>query len=93
MLGRHRPGSEGNLASDLENKDDAVTTAAQDTGRGSPQETAKPEGKPEGGRRAKSAEKAAAADKAAAEPKPPRSQAAAAGSRAPRRGEPPVASR
>src|SRR5205814_9155501 len=28
MLGRHRPGSEGNLASDLENQDPAVTTAA-----------------------------------------------------------------
>ena len=27
MLGRDRPGSEGNLASDLENQDGAVTTA------------------------------------------------------------------
>jgi transcription termination factor Rho len=30
MLGRDRPGSEGNLASDFENQDPAVTSAAQD---------------------------------------------------------------
>ena len=62
------------MASDFENKDDAVTPG-QD-----PQETSKPEGKPEGGRgRGRSADKAsaekasadkAAAEKSTAEPKP-----------------------
>jgi transcription termination factor Rho len=69
MLGHHRPGSEGNLASDLENKDDAVTTAQEP--EQAQQETPKPEGKPEGRSRSKSAEKVTA-DKAAppAESKP-----------------------
>ncbi len=56
------------MASDFENKDDAVTP-----GQDAPaQEAAKPEGKPEGGRgRAKAADKdKTAADKAAADPKP-----------------------
>jgi transcription termination factor Rho len=71
MLGHYRPGSEGNLASDFENKDDAVTPG-QDAAA---QEAAKPEGKPEGGRgRAKAADKdkmaAADKDKAPAESKP-----------------------
>src|SRR5690242_323367 len=71
MLGRHWPGSEGNLASDLENKDDAVTTATPDANT---QEAAKPEGKPESGRRAK-----AAADKdKTPEAKPPVESAPAA---------------
>jgi len=68
MLGCHRPGSEGNLASDFENKDDAVTPNGQDAGT-SPQETPRPEGKPESGRRSKAAadkEKAAAAEPKAA---------------------------
>jgi len=58
------------LASDFENKDDAVTPAQ--TPDPAPQETAKPEGKPEGGRgRAKAADKASAESKpAAAESKP-----------------------
>src|SRR6185437_6432918 len=70
MLGRNRPGSEGNLASDFENKDDALTPAPKEPATG--QETAKPEGKPEGGKgRTKAADKAAAEPKAAAaEPKP-----------------------
>jgi transcription termination factor Rho len=41
MLGFHRPGSEGNLASDLENQDQAVTTAANGE-----TEAAKAEGDP-----------------------------------------------
>ncbi|MCU1340041.1 MAG: transcription termination factor Rho, partial [Bryobacterales bacterium] len=58
------------MASDLENKDDAVTTAAQDAA-GPLQEAAKPEGKPESGRgRAKAADKAAADPKPAAESRP-----------------------
>ena len=58
------------MASDFENKDDAVTPAQ--TPDPAPQETAKPEGKPEGGRgRAKAADKASAESKpAAAESKP-----------------------
>src|SRR5512144_1163702 len=78
MLGRHRPGSEGNLASDFENKDDAVNNGQ--TQDAAPQEAAKPEGKPESGRRAKASadkEKAPAAESKpaaetapAAEPKP-----------------------
>src|SRR6478736_2416780 len=39
MLGRHRPGSEGNLASDLENQDPAVTTAANGDPEGNNSET------------------------------------------------------
>ena len=69
MLGYHRPGSEGNLASDFENKDDAVTRPDAPA-----QEATKPEGKPEGGRgRAKATDKdkiAADKDKAAAESQP-----------------------
>jgi transcription termination factor Rho len=84
MLGCHRPGSEGNLASDLENKDDAVTTATPDADT-AVQETAKPEGTPQSGRRTKSADKAADPKPAAAaaeakpsvEPAPPAESAAA----------------
>jgi transcription termination factor Rho len=62
MLGHHWPGSEGNLASDLENKDDAVTTAQEP--EQAHQDPPKPEGKHEGRSRSKSAEKVSA-DKAA----------------------------
>jgi transcription termination factor Rho len=65
MLGHNRPGSEGNLASDFENKDDAVNPTGQDA-ETVQQETPKPEGKPRG--RSKSAENASA--EKAAEPKP-----------------------
>jgi len=65
MLGHNRPGSEGNLASDFENKDDAVNPTGQDA-ETVQQETPKPEGKPRG--RSKSAENPAA--EKAAEPKP-----------------------
>src|SRR5579862_2555329 len=73
MLGRHRPGSEGNLASDLENQDPAVTTAAETQ---PPAEAPKAESaaKPEGGtpRSKRSAEQ----QKVPNEPKPPAADAA-----------------
>src|SRR5579872_3674508 len=78
MLGHHRPGSEGNLASDLENKDDAVTTAQEP--EQAQQDPPKPEGKPEGRSRSKSADKAAppVESKPAAEAAPPASAPVAA---------------
>src|SRR5258708_35904823 len=79
MLGRHWQGSEGNLASDLENQDPAVTTAANGDPEGTnseaesaksgavkdaaPGKEAAPRSKPEG--RAPRGE-----SKSAAEPKP-----------------------
>src|SRR6185295_13038004 len=64
MLGHHWPGSEGNLASDFENKVDAVNPSQEPDQ--APQESNKPEGKPRG--RSKPAE--TAAPEKAAEPKP-----------------------
>src|SRR5258706_607140 len=43
MLGRHRPGSEGNLASDLENKDREVVTAPDGEAVKTPEEPTNPE--------------------------------------------------
>src|SRR6202140_4085040 len=82
MLGRHRPGSEGNLASDRENQDPAVTTAANGDPEGTnseaesvksgalkegaPGKEGAPRSKPEG-RTPRGESKAAAEPKAAAE--------------------------
>ncbi len=76
MLGRNRPGSEGNLASDLENQDQAVNrpTAKPKPPRRAATETAtkrKTEATPSRTRRS-------AAEAEAAEPKPPRRAQAAA---------------
>ena len=76
------------MASDFENKDDAVTPPEGQA----PQETAKPEGKPESGRgRAKAADKAAAEPKAAVEPKPAVEAAPPAEFKPAPNGEPPAA--
>src|SRR6185312_16541560 len=92
MLGHHGPGSEGNLASDFENKDDAVTPPEGNA----PQESPKPEGKPESPRgKAKTekvtAEKAAAESKAAAEPKPAVEAIPPAEAQVVPNGDPPIA--
>ena len=62
MLGHHRPGSEGNLASDLENQDQSLDTGNQ------AQPPAKPEGAKETKTRAPRGEKPSAPP---AETKPP----------------------
>src|SRR5713226_6408678 len=77
MLGRHRPGSEGNLASDLENQDPAVTTNGDPEVTNSETESAKtgtvrePAPGKEGAPRSKPDGRAPRGDaKSAGEPKP-----------------------
>src|SRR5579859_5293081 len=73
MLGRHRPGSEGNSASDLENQDPAVTTAANGDPEGinSEAESAKSGAVKEAAPRPKPDARAPRGEsKSAAEPKP-----------------------